>query len=67
MMWTSGFPYDLAEYDHEEGKDAEAHMGLNNTAQAFLSDREEDMAYRCHLTPTFTGRMLHCKVKVRTE
>ncbi|KAI0765260.1 cytochrome P450 [Fomes fomentarius] len=27
----------------------------------------EDMAYRCHLTPTFRGKMLHCMVKVRED
>ncbi|KAI0747057.1 cytochrome P450 [Daedaleopsis nitida] len=27
----------------------------------------QDMEYRCHLTPTFTGRMLHCKVKVLSD
>lgn len=27
----------------------------------------EDMAYRCHLTPTFRGRMLHCMVKARGD
>ncbi|KAI0711404.1 cytochrome P450 [Earliella scabrosa] len=26
----------------------------------------EDMAFRCHLVPVYTGRMLHCKINVRT-
>ncbi|RDX54810.1 cytochrome P450 [Lentinus brumalis] len=36
------------------------HMTLHETTI-------DDMAYRCHLTPTFWGRMLHCKVKVRND